>query len=59
MYILDILNFNSIFLERINLRNNSQLSYFYLSSFNKLDLQNLFVSQLGSNDDEVGTILNI
>jgi hypothetical protein len=59
VYILDILNFNSIFLERINLRNNSQLSYFYLSSFNKLDLQNLFVSQLGSNDDEVGTILNI
>ncbi len=35
------------------------MSYFKLSSFNKFDIQNLFVSQLGAIDSEIGAIINI
>jgi hypothetical protein len=38
IYILDIFNFNSVVLEEITLSNNTNMSYFKFSRFNKLAL---------------------
>jgi hypothetical protein len=35
------------------------MSYFQFSSFNKLNLSNLFVSQIGASDSEIGAIIKI